>query len=81
MLPRRCLPSWLGWQLYGNSGGVLADVGLAAAPQVSSERASSGRRQGPCRGIAVFPGKDLAEGLVGFLGKDLAENRRLMVLI
>ena len=78
MLPRRCLPSWLGWQLYGNGGGVLADVGLAVAPQVSSSRVLPGPRQGSCRGTAVVPGKDLAGGLVDFLGTDLAKDRRLL---
>ena len=38
-------------------------------------------RQGPCRGIVVVPGKDLAGGLMGFLGKDLAEVSRLLILI
>ena len=81
MSPRRCLPSWLGWQLHGNGGRVLADVGLAVAPLVSLARVLPGPRQGPCHGIAVVPGKDLAGGLVDFLGKDLAKDRRLLVLI
>ena len=38
-------------------------------------------RQGSCCGIAVVPGKDLADGLVGILGKDLAEDRHLLILI
>ena len=58
-LPRRCLPNWLGWQLYGNGDGVLADVGLAVAPQVSSARVLPGHRgrprQGSCRGSRGFP--------------------------
>ena len=62
----------VGWQLYGNGGGVLEDVGLAVAPQVSSAMALLRPRQGSCRGIAVVPSKDLAGGLVDFLGEDLA---------
>ena len=81
MVPRRFLPNWLDWQLYVYGGGVLADMGLAMASQVSSARALSGPRQGYCRGIMVVPAKDLAGGLVDFLGKDLAEDRRLLVLI
>ena len=78
--PRRCSPSWLSWQLHGNGGGVLAYVGMAAAPLTSSARVLPGSRQGSCRDIAVVPGKDLAGGLVDFLGKDLAEDCRLLVL-
>ena len=81
MLPCRCLPSWLGWQLHANGGGVLVDAGLAVAPLVSSERALPRARQGSCRDIAVVPGKDLAGGLVDSLGKDLVEDRRLLVFI
>ena len=33
MLPRRCLPSWLGWQLHANGGRVLVGAGLAVALQ------------------------------------------------
>ena len=79
--PCRCLPSWLGWQLYGNGGGVLVDVDLAVTPQASSARVLPGPRRGSCHGVAVFPGKDLAEGLVDFLGKHLAKDRRLLVLV
>ena len=81
MLPRRCLPSWLGWQLHANGGGDLAGAGLAVALLVSSVRALPG---GPARVLpwrAVVPGKDLAGGLVAFLGKDPAEDRRLLILI
>ena len=81
MLPRRCLPSWLGWQLHANGGGDLAGAGLAVALLASSVRALPG---GPARVLpwrAVVPGKDLAGGLVGFLGKDLVEDRRLPILI
>ena len=81
MLPRRCLSSWLGWQPYGNGGGVLADAGLVVASQVPLARVLPGPWQGSCCGIAVVPGKDLAEGLMDFLGKDLADDRRLLVLI
>ena len=81
MLPRRCLPSWLGWQLHANSGGDLVDAGLAVSPLASSVSALPG---GPARVLlwrAVVPGKGLAGGLVAFLGKDLAEDRRLLILI
>ena len=81
MLPRRCLLSWLSWQLHANGGGDLVGVGLAVALLASSVRAMSG---GPARVLpwrAVVPGKDLAGGLVALLGKDLAENRCLLILI
>ena len=81
MLPRRCLPSWLGWQLHVNGGGVLSDVGLAMGSQASSARVLLGPRHGSCPGVAVVPGMDLAGVLVDFLGKDLVEGRRLLVLI
>ena len=80
MLTRRCLPSWLGWQLHVNDGGDLVGAGLAVAPLAPLARALSG---GPSRVLpwrAIVPGKDLARGLVGFLGKDLAEVRHFMVL-
>ena len=79
MLPRRCPPSWLGWQLHVNGGGSLVDVGLAVALPASLARALPG---GPARVSpwhVVVPGKDLAGGLVAFLGKDLVENRRLLI--
>ena len=80
MLPRRCPPSWLGWQLHMNSGRSLVDVGLAVALPASLARALLGglARVSPWRG--VVPGKDLAGGLVAFLGRDLAEDRRLLIL-
>ena len=81
MLPRRCPPSWLGWQLHVNGGGSLSGAGLAVALLASLARALLG---GPARVLlwcAVIPGKDLAGGLVAFLGRDLAENRRLLILI
>ena len=81
MLPRRCPPSWLGWQLHVNGGGSLVCVGLAVALLASLVRALPG---GPARLLpwrAVVPGKDLAGGLVAFLGRDLAENHRLLILI
>ena len=80
MLPRRCPPSWLGWQLHVN-GGALVGAGLVVALLASSVRALPG---GPTRVLpwrAVVPGKDLAGGLVAFLGKDLAEDHRLLILI
>ena len=79
MLPRRCPPSWLGWQLHVNGGGSMVDVGLAVALPVSLARALLGgpARVSPWR--VVVPGKDLAGGLVAFLGKDLAENHRLLI--
>ena len=70
MLPRRCLPSWLGRQLHANGGGDLAGVGLTVALLVRLARALPG---GPARVLpwrAGFPGKDLAGGLVGFFGED-----------
>ena len=73
MLPRRCLPSWLGWQLHVNSGGDLVGAGLAAALFSILARVLPWR--------AVVPGKDLAGGLVAFLGKDLAEGRCPLILI
>ena len=73
MLPRRCPPSWLGWQLHVNGGGSLVGVGLAVALLASLVRALPWR--------AVVPGKGLAGGLVAFLGKDFAEDRRLLILI
>ena len=80
MLPRRCPPSWLGWQLHVNSGSLVR-AGLAVAPLASLARALPG---GPARVLpwrAVVPGKDLAGGLVAFLGKDLAEDSCLLILI
>ena len=79
MLPRRCPPSWLGWQLHVNGDGSLVGVGLAVALLACLVRASSGglARVSPWR--VVVPGKDLAGGLVAFLGKDLAEDRRLLI--
>ena len=74
--------AWLvGWQLHGNGGRILADVGLAAAPRMSSARVLPGPWQGSCRGVVGVPGKGLARGLVGILGKDLAEGLRLLILI
>ena len=81
MLPRRCLPSWLGRQLHANGGGDLAGAGLAVAPLTPSVRALLG---GPARVLswrAVVPGKDLAGGLVGFFGEDLGEDCCLPILI
>ena len=81
MLPRRCLPSWLGRQLHANGGGNLVGAGLAVALLAPLARALPG---GPTRALpwrAVVPGKGLAGGLVAFLGKDLAEDRRLLILI
>ena len=81
MLPHRCLPSWLGWQLHANGGGDMAGAGLEVALLVPLARALPG---GPARALpwrAVVPGKDLAEGLVAPLGKDLAEDRCLLILI
>ena len=81
MLPRMCLPSWLGWQLQANGGGDLAGAGLEVALLAPLARALPG---GPARASpwrAVVPGKDLAGGLVVPLGKDLAEDRCLLILI
>ena len=81
MLPRRCLPSWSGWQLHVNGGGDLVGAGLAVAPLASFARALPG---GPARVLlwrAIVPGKDLAGGLVAFLGKDVAEGCRFLILL
>ena len=81
VLPRRCQPSWLGWQLHANGGGDLVSAGLAVAPLMPLARVLPG---GPSRVLpwrAVVPGKDLAGGLVVPLGKDLAEDRCLLILI
>ena len=71
MLPRRCLPSRLGWQLHANGGGDLVGAGLEVAPLTPLVRALPG---GPARVLpwrAGVRGKDLPGGLVGFFGKDL----------
>ena len=81
MLPRRCLPSWLGWQLHVNGGGSLVGMDQAVALLASLVRALPG---GPARALpwrGVVSSKGLAGGLVAFLGKDLAEDRRLLILI
>ena len=70
MLPRRCLPSWLGWQLHVNGGGDLVGAGLAVAPLTPLARALP---SGPTRVLpwrAGVPDKDLAGGLVGFFSED-----------
>ena len=72
----------VGWQLHGNGGGVLADVGLAAALRKSLARVLLEPRQRYCRGVVGVPGKGLCwGGLVGILGKDLTEDLRLLILI
>ena len=89
MLPRRCPPSWLGWQLHVNGGGSLVGVGPAATLLASLVRALPGGPArvlscGPARVLpwrAVVPGKNLAGGLVALLGKDLVEDRCLLILI
>ena len=68
MLPRRCLPSWLGWQLHANGGGVFGWRGPGSGPADALGKGLAGARQGSCRGVAVVPGKALAGGLVDFLG-------------
>ena len=81
MLPRRCLPNWLGWQLHVNGGRDLVGAGPVVALLASSVRALPG---GPARVLswrAVVPGKGLAGGLVAFLDKDPAKDRRLLILI
>ena len=86
VLPRRCLPSWLGRQLCANGGEDLAGAGLAVALPVRLARVLPGGPArvlpgGPARVLpggptrvlpwrASFPGKDLAGGLVGFFGED-----------
>ena len=81
MLPRRCPPSWLGWQLHVNGGGSLVGAGLVVALLASLARALPGGLARVLPRRVVVPGKDLAGGLVAFLGKDLAESRRLLILI
>ena len=81
MLPRRCLPSWLGWQQHVNGGANLVRAGLAMAPLTPLARALSG---GPARVLhyrVIVPDKDLAGGLVAFLGKNLVKDRCLPILI
>ena len=70
MLPRRCLPSWLGRRLHANGGEDLVGTGLAVALLVRLARVLPG---GPARALPWrpgFPGKGLAGGLVGFFGED-----------
>ena len=81
MLPRRCLPSWLGWQLHANGGGNLVGAGLAVALLASSVRALPGGLARALPWHAIVPGKDLAGGIVVPLGKDLVEDRCLLILI
>ena len=81
MLPRRCPPSWLGWQLYVNSDGDLVGAGLAVAALTPLARALPGGLARVLPWHAAVPGKDLAGGLVAPLGKDLAEDRCLLILI
>ena len=81
MLPRRCPPSWLGWQPHVNGGADLVGAGLVVALLASSVRALPGDPARVLPWRAVVPGKGLAGGLVAFLSKDLAEDRRLLILI
>ena len=70
-VPRRSLPSWLGWNLHTNGGGDIVGAGLAVALLSPLARVLPG---GPARVLpwrAGVPGKDLARGLVGLFGKDL----------
>ena len=78
MLPRRCLPSWVRWQLHANGGGGLTGMGLMVVLWVFLARALPGPRQGCCRGPAVIPGKALAGGLVFLLGWDPAKDHHLL---
>ena len=81
MLPRRCPPSWLGWQLHVNGGGSLVGVCLVVALLASLVRALPGSPARVLLWRVVVPGKDLAGGLVAFLSKDPAEDRLLLILI
>ena len=81
MLPRRCLPSWLGRQLHAIGGIDLAGVGLAVAVLALLARALQGGLARVLLRHAVIPGKNLARGLVGFLGKNPAEDCCLPILI
>ena len=46
MLPRRCLPSWLGWQLHANDGGSLGWYGSGSGLADALGKVSPGARQG-----------------------------------
>ena len=70
MLPRRCLPSWLGWQLHANDGGELVGAGLVVALLVRLVRFLSGGSARVLPWRAGLPSKDLAGGLVGFFDED-----------
>ena len=81
MLPRRCPPSWLGWQLHANGGRELVGAGLAVALLSPLARVLSG---GPARVLpwcVGVPGKGLAGGLVDSFGKDLGRECCLPILI
>ena len=67
MLPRRCLPSWLGQWLRMNGGRNLAGAGLAVA---LPGRLATVLPGGPARVLprrVGFPGKDLVGESCGFL--------------
>ena len=81
MLPCRCPPSWLGWQLHVNGGGSFVGAGLAVALLARLARVLTGGLARVLPRHAVIPGKDLPVGLVGFLGKNLAEDCCLPALI
>ena len=70
MLPRRCLPSWLGRQLHAIGGIDLAGVGLAVAVLALLARALQGGLARVLLRHAGVLGKDLAGGLAGFFGED-----------
>ena len=78
MLPRRCLPSWLGRQLHACGDGGLVGVGLMVALRVSSARALPGPRQGSCRGACCHPRQGACRGPLVFLGWDPAKGCRLL---
>lgn len=89
MLPRRCLPNWLGWQLHANGGRELVGAGLAVALLSPLVRVLSGGLArvlpgGPASILSWrvgVPSKDLARGLVGFFGKDLDGECCPLILI
>ena len=81
MLPCKCLPSWLGWQLHVNDDGDLVGAGLAVAPLTPLARVLPGVPARVLLWRAVVPGKDLVGGLAGFLGKDLVEDHCLPILV
>src|SRR4051812_8927692 len=78
MPPRRCLASWLGWQLHANGGGGVTGVGLMVALRRPWQGPCCGPGKGLAAAPAVIPGKALAGGLVVLLGWDPAKDHHLL---